>query len=140
MKVGSLLHCEPDYDQPGDEGVSDAINSDALTDSITSQYGHQLTALVAKVYAALLPHAAKVNLEKWISEVICGEPAAVVVLLLALYPNLKVLYLCGLDQDLWKTERSTPSVWGNVFPSLTRTAMEPATNTLKVFSKLSDFV
>ena len=139
MKVGSLQYGDPDDDEPGDEGASHVRDKEALIDNVESQYGPQITALMAKVYNALLPHAAKTNLMHWKDEVIDGDPAAVVILLLALYPNLKTLHIYEPGQEWWKEEKSSEAVWGNLFFSLPATAMEPATNTLKIFSKLSDF-
>ncbi len=134
MKIGSLAYGDPDDDEPGDVGASHIRNKNALVDNIEAQYGDEITALVTKVYTALLPYAAKTSLENWIEEVIYGEPVAVIILLLALHPNLEVLHIHEPGQDWW---REAP--WGNLFNSLTTAALAPATNTLKVFSRLCYF-
>ena len=145
MKVGSLAYGDPEDDEPGNAGISRKRNKDALINSIESQYGPEITTLVTKVYTALLPHTAyagKAGLSMWIDAVKDGEPAAVVVLLLALHPNLEVLEIHEPGQDWWKEGDFAQISYedqGNIFHSLTTAARSPATNTLKVFSKLSDF-
>lgn len=44
-----------------------------LITSMKSQYGPQVSALVTKVYNALLPHANKTDVKKWTDKVISGE-------------------------------------------------------------------
>lgn len=139
MKIGSLAYGDPVDDVQGDEGTSHVRDKDDLLENIEVQYKNQITTLVTKVYSTLLPYAAKTRLNKWIDEVIDGEPAAVVILLLALYPNLELLYVYEPGQDWWKEEDLAELPWGNIFRSMTTTAMEPANNTLRIFSKLSDF-
>ena len=56
------------------------------------------------------------------------------ILLLALYPNLKTLHIHAPSQEWWRDWE-----WGNLFRSLTSTARNPATNTLRIFSRLSKF-
>ncbi len=139
MKIGSLAYGDPDDDEPGDEGASHIRNKNALVDNIEAQYGDEITTLVTKVYTALLPYAAETSLEKWIEEVLYGEPAAVVILLLALHPNLEILHIHEPGQDWWREIDGAELPWGNLFNSLTTAALAPATNTLKVFSRLSCF-
>ena len=145
MKVGSLEYGDPVDDERGDVGISHQRNKDALIDNIESQYGPEITTLVTKVYTALLPYkayAAKTDLSKWIKAVKDGEPAAVVILLLALHPNLEILDIHEPGQDWWKESDFAEDQCGhrgNIFHSLTTAAISPATNTLKVFSRLSDF-
>ena len=74
----------------------------ALLANIRSQYGCELSSLIAKVYRALLPHAAKTKTEQWTNSVKWGEPAAAVILSLALYTNLKALHIDDLGQESWK--------------------------------------
>ena len=119
--------------------------------SMTSQYEPQISALVAEVYDALLPHAEKVNLREWTDKVISGEREAVVILLLALYPYINILEIedASLDwfnhkkaieeRESMPHEHGNEAPWVNLFRSLTATASEPGTNRLKIFSKLSKF-
>ena len=139
MIVGSLAYGDPYDDEKTDEGRSLAREKAALIDHIETKYGDEVTALVTKVYTALLPYAAKTGLNSWIEQVKWGEPAAVVILLLALYPNLKILFIYEPGQDWWKEVEYAEVPYGNLFQSLATTAMQPATNTLRVLSKLSDF-
>lgn len=134
MKIGSLSYGDPeDDDKNGVEGPHVQAKN-ALIANILSQYECQISAVVAKVYSALLPHAAKTKIQAWTDDVESGEPVAVVILLLALYPNLETLYIHEPGQDWWRDWE-----WGNLFRSLTTTARNPATNKLKIFSRLSEF-
>ena len=134
LKIGALSCRDPEDDWVnGAEGPHMQAKSALLAD-IRSQYGCELSSLIAKVYRALLPHAAKTKIGQWINSVKQGEPEAVVILLLALYPDLETLYIRDPSLEWWKDTE-----WGNLFRSLTTTAMDPTTNTLKIFSRLSDF-
>ncbi|CAD6586203.1 MAG: hypothetical protein ASARMPRED_002472 [Alectoria sarmentosa] len=135
MKIGSLEYGDPEDDDIGGVDGPYTSKKNALVANIGSKYEHQLSDLIAKVYSALLPHAAKTNLQKWTKDVVeKGEPAAVVILLLALYPNLKILHIYEPGQQWWK-----PEEWGNLLRSLTSTARGGATNRLRIFSRLSKF-
>lgn len=132
MKIGSLGY--GDLEDDG-EDRSHVEAKATPTASIRSQYDFEVSVITAKVYSALFPYAAKTDVERWIKHVKSGEePAAVVILLLALYPNLKTLSIHEPGQQWWETTQ-----WGNLFRSLTTTAMDPATNALKIFSRLSEF-
>ena len=96
LKIGALFSGDPEDDWVnGVEGPHMQAKSALLAD-IRSQYGCELSCLIAEVYRALLPHAAKTKIGQWINSVKQGEPAAVVILLLALYPNLETLYIHDL--------------------------------------------
>lgn len=131
MKIGALD--DGDLEDDGKKGPHKQAKALLLT-NVKTRYGCQISALVAKVYNALLPHAAKTDMEGWIEDVKWGEPAAVVILLLALYPNLEVLYIYEPGQQWWRSQE-----WKNLFRSLTKTAMDLATNTLRIFNRLSEF-
>ena len=108
MKIGSLEYGDPEDDEIGGVVGPHTQKKNALVANIGSKYENQLSDLIAKVYSAPLPHAAKTNLEKWTKDVVeGGEPAAVVILLLALYPNLKILHIYEPGQQWWK-----PEEWG----------------------------
>lgn len=113
--VGSLAYGDPEDDDGTDEGMSRAREKAALTNHIKTQYGDQITALVTKVYTAVLPHAAKTGLNSWLEQVKWGEEAAVVILLLALYPNLKTLYIYEPGQDWWKEVESAELPFEKLF-------------------------
>ena len=120
--------------------------------SMKSQCERRISALIAEVYDALLPHAIKVDLKEWTDKVIAGEREAVVILLLALYPYIETLEIKDASLDWFGEENTTEemesmsyenlngSAWVNLFRSLTATARGPGTNILKIFSKLSKFV
>ena len=119
--------------------------------SMKSEYEGRISALVAEVYDALLPHAIKTDLKEWTDKVISGEREAVVILLLALYPYLNILQIEDTSLDWFGKEKTTEeggsmsfenpnqSPWAILFRSLTATAREPGTNRLKIFSKVSKF-
>ena len=151
MEVGYLSTEDPDHHRIENAEISCEKQREALIANIGSRYSNQISALVAKVYDALSPYALKTDLKKWTDKVICGEKAAVVILLLALYPYLESLRIYETDQD-WVTEEmsleereSIPlaqrmeDAWGNLFRSLTATAIVPVTNKLGIFSRLSYF-
>lgn len=129
LNIGTLDDGDPENDRAHKRAEA------VLLADIKSRYGCQISAIVAKVYNALLPHAAKTDLERWTKHVKEGEePAAVVILLLALYPNLEDLYIYEPGQEWWRSHKL-----GNLFRSLTKTAMDPATNKLRIFNRLSKF-
>ena len=154
MQIGFLGPGSPDNDEGGfeDEDYLLVIEKDKIITNAESQHGRQISALVASVYSALLPHAAKTDVKKWTEKILCGEPEAVVILLLALYPNLETLHIheagqrcfqekVNLIESMWKTlSTGKRPTWGNIFRSLTATAMAPATNRMKIFSKLSEII
>ena len=131
MRIGSLEYGDPEDD--GEEGPHEQAKA-VLLANIESRYGLQVSAIVTKAYNALLPYVAKTDVDWWIESVIVGEEPAVVILLLAFYPNLEILYIYEPGQTWWKNRK-----WGNLFRSLTKTAMDPATNTLSIFNRLSEF-
>lgn len=122
-----------------------------LITSMKSKYEPQISALVTKVYDALLPHANKTDVKKWTDKVISGEQEAVIVLLLALYPYLSFLKIEDTNLDWLDDEKTTEqrasvsydyrneAEWKNLFRSMIATAREPDTNKLEIFSKLSSF-
>lgn len=131
MRIGSLEYGDPEDD--GEEGPHEQAKA-VLLANIESRYGLQVSTIVTNVYNALLPYVAKTDVDWWIKHVIRGkEPVAVVILLLALYPNLEVLYIHEPGQRWWKNRK-----WGNLFRSLTTKAMDPTT-TLSIFNRLSEF-
>ena len=151
MEIGLLSSEDPNGQRFWYAGTSLEKEREAMIANIGSQYSIQISALVAKVYGALSPYASKTDLKKWTNKVICGEKAAVVILLLALYPYLESLEIHKTDQD-WVTEemsmeerdsiplaRRKDDTWGNLFRSLTATAIVPVNNKLGIFSRLSEF-
>lgn len=132
MIIGSLEDCGSEND--GEDGPRKEAKATLLAD-IRSRYRLQLSAVVTKVYNALLPHVAKTEVDWWIENVIWGEElVALAILLLALYPNLQILYIHEPGYRWWESKE-----WENLFRSLTKTAVDPATNTLSIFSRLSEF-
>ena len=119
--------------------------------TVKSQYEHQISALVAEVYDALLPHAISMDLREWTDNIISGDREAIAILLLALYPYLETLEIWCTCRDWFGDEKTTEGrksllyehsyryQWMNLFRSLTAKAREPGTNKLKIFSKLSKF-
>ena len=112
--------------------------------------------MVTKTHKVLLPYIARMDLERWTDKILRGVPAAVVLLLLALYQNLKTLCIHYAGKDYWREGDSTemessikgnqqrfPEVeeieWGNVFHSLATVASIPEKNKMGIFSRLSDF-
>lgn len=113
--------------------------------SLKSQYERQISAHLAAIRNALLPYATETAIQRWIDLVLRGKTVAVVILLLALYPNLAVLHVqdpilrwVNLDMSM-EEKASEGSACGTIFRSLIAAAMVPGTNKLKVFSRLSDF-
>lgn len=151
MEIGLLSSEDPNGQRFWYAGTSLEKEREAMIANIGSQYSIQISALVAKVYGALSPYASKTDLKKWTNKVICGEKAAVVILLLALYPYLESLEIHKTDQD-WVTEemsieernsiplaRRKDDTWGNLFRSLTATAIVPVNKKFGIFSRLSEF-
>lgn len=151
MEIGLLSSEDPNGQRFWYAGTSLEKEREAMIANIGSQYSIQISALVAKVYDALSPYASKTDLKKWTNKVICGEKAAVVILLLALYPYLESLGVHKTDQD-WVTEemsmeernsiplaRRKDDTWRNLFRSLTATAIVPVNKKLGIFSRLSKF-
>ncbi|CAF9930587.1 MAG: hypothetical protein ALECFALPRED_004644 [Alectoria fallacina] len=142
MKIGSLSYKDPEDDDKHRVEGPHVQAKTALVANILSQYGFQISAIIAKVYGGLLPHVAKSKVKAWTDDIESGEPAAVVILLLGrlLFMawchdgwNLENLYIYAPGQDWWRDTE-----WGNLFRSLTITARNSATNKLKVFSRLSE--
>lgn len=135
MRIGPLHGVHTDVDD--EEDVQEGHHMQAMTTLVANveiQYGHKVPALVAKVHAALMPYAQNCDVEEWTNKVKEGDPAAVIVLLLALYPNLETLVIHDRAQDWWINKEC----WG-VILSLISIAKNPAVNKLRMFSKLSKF-
>ena len=103
--------------------------------NVNNQYGPQVTALVTKVYDALLPYVANKVLKKWAKKAKSGDPEAVVYLLLASYPNLETLAIYGPELESWEDHGE----WGELIPSLISFAQESRTKNPWIFGKLSIF-
>lgn len=112
---------------------------------LLSPHEPQISALLETVRIAVLPYATETCIGRWMDGVKRGEKAAVVILLLVLYPNLAILsvqdpILCGVDVDISREKNESVGLaCGTIFRSLMATAMVPDTNKLKVFSRLSRF-
>ena len=132
MKIGSLEIINED-DIGGVEGHRKRANS-TLVANVRTQYGHQVTALVADVYTALLPYV-DYDVEKWTNMIKEGSPAAVIFLLFTLYPNLKTLEIYE-PEGTWSKEKK----WGGLLLSLVSIAKRPDINKLRLFSRVSEFV
>ena len=138
-------------DQFGKQGSSRLEEERRFIARMKSRYERRISALVAEVYDALLPHAIEIELREWTNKVISGDREAVVILLLALYPILDILKIERASLDRFNVEKTTEeresmshehrneALWVNLFRSLTATAREPGTNRLKIFSRLSSF-
>ena len=100
---------------------------------IIIKHGDRITKLVSEVHQKLLPNAPTEDAMAWNRDIQKGRPAATVILLLALYPHLESLQIYISGQDWWNTE------YGTLFSALTTTAMNPVTNTLGIYSRLSEF-
>ena len=155
IRIGYLGPVDPNgsevVDEKGNRGSPRLEEGRKLIDSMKSKYERRMSALVAEVYDALLPHAIQTDLREWTDKVISGEQEAVIILLLALYPYLDTLEIKDTSLDWFDDEKTTEqresmlyeyrneAAWKNLFRSLTATAREPAANKLKIFSKLSKF-
>ena len=106
-----------------------------LVDHIEIKYGHQITALVANVYTALLQYLGKYDVKEWTNMIKDGEPTAVTFLLLILYPNLETLEIYE-PEETWSSEEN----WGALLLSLISIAKRPDTNKLRPFSKVSELI
>ncbi|CAF9934816.1 hypothetical protein IMSHALPRED_009846 [Imshaugia aleurites] len=137
MKIGTLSGEDPyDDEENGEEGPHMRAKTTLLA-VIRSDYGRDISSIVARVYGALLPwgpHTAKTDMEQWTDSVKSGNPAAVAILLLALYPNLETLYIHEQGQQWWHDTE-----WGHLFRSLIKMAMTPIPNTMKILNRLSEF-
>ena len=155
IRIGYLGPVDPNgsevVDEKGNRGSPRLEEGRKLIATMKSKYERRMSALVAEVYDALLPHAITTDLTEWTDKVISGEQEAVVILLLALYPYLDTLEIKDTSLDWFDDEKTTEqresmlheyrneAAWKNLFRSLTATAREPGTNKLKIFSKLSNF-
>lgn len=100
---------------------------------IIIKHGDRIRRLVSEVHRKLLPEAPPGDAIAWNKEIQNGRPAATVILLLALYPHLESLQIYISGEDWWDVED-----W-ELFTALTRAAMNPVTNTLGIYSRLSEF-
>lgn len=157
MRIGFLGLGDPKDDEVDGAENSRVTTKENLIASIESQFGRHLSVLVAKVHIALLQYVTETDFGLWTDEIMRGDPSAIVILLLAVYPNLKALYIDEPEQEWWKEESSMnekvlleeentvdipwreKNACGAVFRSLTNTTMVPSTNKMKIFSKLSEF-
>ena len=100
---------------------------------IIIKHGDRIKRLVSEVHQKLLPKAPKENAMTWNRDIQRGRPAATVILLLALYPHLESLQIYTPGQNWWDGK------YWRLFSALTTAAMNPVTNTLGVYSRLSEF-
>ena len=100
---------------------------------IIIKHGDCITKLVSELHRKLFPKAPKSDAMAWNRDIQRGKPAATVILLLALYPHLESLHIYIPGQDWWDAE------YWKLFTALTTAAMNPVTNTLGIFSRLSEF-
>ena len=73
----------------------------AVIARIKNIYSLQLSELFDNVYEAVKPYLGKIDFKLWTDYVTLGDAAAVVVLLLASYPNLKTLYIHDHGEEEW---------------------------------------
>ena len=141
MRIGSLdlidlpVKGEEEEIQDDEEEKSRVQAIVELVDHVKTQCGHKVTALVANVYGTLLQYLGKYDVGKWTNMVKKGIPAAIIFLLLTLYPNLKTLEIYD-PEGTWSNEKQ----WGGLLISLVSIAKRPDTNELRLFSRLSEFV
>ena len=100
---------------------------------IIIKHGDRITRLVSEVHRKLLPKAPPEDAMAWNRDIQKGRPAATVILLLALYPHLESLQIYIPGEDWWDE-----GYW-KLFTALTTAAMSPVTNTLGIYSRLSEF-
>lgn len=74
------------------------------------------------------------DVNEWTNMINEGKCAAVIFLLLTLYPNLETLEIYE-PEETWSKEKK----WGGWLISLIRIAKRPDTNKLSLFSRLSEF-
>ena len=100
---------------------------------IIIKHGDRIAKLVSEVHRKLIPNAPTGDAMVWNKDIQNGRRAATVILLLALYPRLESLQIYIPGQKWWDVE------YGKLFSALTAAAMNPATNTLGIYSRLSEF-
>lgn len=92
MKIGTLGNYEDD-------------RTGTIIANIIFRFGREIEALVAKVYSALFPSVSENVLRRevtrWTDAVKSGRRPSIVILLLALYPNLKILHIYETYQVWW---------------------------------------
>ena len=125
MKINSLSY--------GDLGNERCVNKKAGFDGIITKHGDRITKLVSEVHRKRLPNAPTGDAIAWNKDIQNGRPAATVILLLALYPHLESLHIHIPGQNWWNVQ------YGTLFSALTTAAMTPVTNTLGIYSRLSEF-
>ncbi|KAM0802369.1 hypothetical protein BDR22DRAFT_819900 [Usnea florida] len=131
MRIGYLEIIE-DADPGVAEDESRVQANRELVTNRETQYGHNVTALVANVYSALLQYLGTYGVKEWTNMIKEGNCAAVIFLLLTLYPNLETLEIYEPERT-WANEGD----WGNLLRSLISIAKRPKTNKLRPFSRLS---
>ncbi|KAM0802374.1 hypothetical protein BDR22DRAFT_819904 [Usnea florida] len=104
---------------------------------IIIKHGDRITKLVSEVHRKLFANAPTwnamaMNAIAWNKDIQNGRPAATVLLLLALYPHLESLHIYTTGQNWWDEKYWT------LFSALTTAAMDPVTNTLGIYSRLSE--
>ena len=129
MEINSLSYGDPDEDD--DDSLAERKRVEIH--EIVEEHGDRIDTMVAEIHRKLLPNAPPTDATAWSNEIQWGEPAATVVLLLALYPHLESLHIYDPNQDWWSTD------YGELFTSVTSAAADSTTNTLGILSKLSDF-
>lgn len=129
MEINSLSYGDPEDDRDD----LHPQQKQAEIDKIIEKHGDRITTLVSEIHRKLLPNAPTTDAMAWNNEIQLGEPVATVILLLALYPHLESLRIYDAGEDWWNSD------YGALFTSLTAAAMDPTTNTLGIFSKLSEF-
>ena len=131
MHINSLEFWDPHED--GDEYPSLAEQRESEIDNIIEEHGDRIDKLVAEIHRKLLPNAPTVDATDWSNGILSEKSAATtVLLLLTLYPHLEYLHIYDQYQDCWSADLVALST------SLTAAASDPITNTLGIFSKLSN--
>lgn len=134
MEINSLEYGDPEDDEVDDSGeYSHTIRKDTEIDSIVERYGDRLASMVTEIHRKLLPNVPTVEAAVWDNRIQSGEPAATVILLLALYTDLDSVHIHDPGQQWWSSDD------GALFTSLMAAATDQAINTSGIFSKLSDF-
>lgn len=134
MEINSLEYGDPEDDEVDDDGeYSHRDRKAEEIDSIVEKYGDRITSMVTEIHRKLLPDAPAAEAAVWDNQIQSGDPAATVILLLALYTELETIHIHESAQQWWDTG------YGALFTSFIAAATDPVTNTLGIFSKLSEF-
>ena len=132
MQISPLAYWDR-YEEGEFDCPSLADQRKAEIDKIIEDHGDRFDTMVAEIHRKLLQNAPIAEATAWSNEIQLEELAATVLLLLSLYSHLEYLRIDDPGQDWWSANL------GAVFTSLTAAASDPMTNTLGIFSRLSDF-